>query len=124
MASTGKPVLVKAHDSPDLKKGKSIPYGVQDLDSTEEWGTVGIHHDMAQFATSNVVLRLQEIGSPRFPRSGNLLMTTYGRQPSKPWLTSWVCGWRCATSHRGRASGARKSRGSLASSPGIGADAL
>lgn len=74
----GQPVEVKVHDFPEPNQGKAIPYGVYDLASNEGWVSVGIDHDTAQFATTSVRRWWQEMGTGRFPRATQLLITADG----------------------------------------------
>jgi len=74
----GQPVKVNVHDFPDKQLGKAIPYGVYDLASNEGWGSVGIDHDTAQFATASVRRWWQEMGVGRFPRATKLMITADG----------------------------------------------
>jgi len=74
----GKPERVKVHDFPDKKKGKAIPYGVYDLASNEGWVSVGIDHDTAEFAATSIGRWWSEMGSSRFPRASELLITADG----------------------------------------------
>jgi hypothetical protein len=74
----GQPEEVKVHDFPDKQLGKAIPYGVYDLASNEGWVSVGIDHDTAQFATASIRRWWQEMGSARFPRATELMITADG----------------------------------------------
>ena len=74
----GKPEKVKVHDFPDKKLGKAIPYGVYDLASNEGWVSVGIDHDTAEFAAASVRRWWTEMGTQRFPRATELLITADG----------------------------------------------
>ena len=74
----GEPEKVKAHDFPDKRMGKAIPYGVYDLASNEGWVSVGIDHDTAQFAAVSIRRWWTEMGSQRFPRANKLLITADG----------------------------------------------
>jgi hypothetical protein len=74
----GKPEKVKVHDFPDKQLGKAIPYGVYDLASNEGWVSVGINHDTAQFAAASIRRWWSEMGSRRFPRASELLITADG----------------------------------------------
>jgi hypothetical protein len=74
----GQPEEVKVHDFPDKKLGKAIPYGVYDLASNEGWVSVGMDHDTAQFATASIRRWWQEMGSARFPRATELMITADG----------------------------------------------
>jgi hypothetical protein len=74
----GKPEKVNVHDFPDKHLGKAIPYGVYDLASNEGWVSVGINHDTAQFAAASIRRWWSEMGSRRFPRASELLITADG----------------------------------------------
>jgi hypothetical protein len=74
----GQPDLVQVHDFPDPRLGKAIPYGVYDLTSNEGWVSVGINHDTARFASASIRRWWQEMGSQRFPRATELLITADG----------------------------------------------
>ena len=74
----GEPVEVNVHDFPDKKLGKAIPYGVYDLASNEGWVSVGIDHDTAHFAATSIGRWWQEMGSRRFPRASELMITADG----------------------------------------------
>jgi hypothetical protein len=74
----GKPVEVKVHDFPEAGRGKAIPYGVYDLASNEGWVSVGIDHDTARFAVASLRRWWRELGSKRFPRAKELLITADG----------------------------------------------
>jgi hypothetical protein len=74
----GKPEEVNVHDFPDKKLGKAIPYGVYDLASNEGWVSVGIDHDTARFATASILRWWTEMGSQRFPRATELMITADG----------------------------------------------
>jgi hypothetical protein len=71
----GEPVEVNVHDFPDKKLGKAIPYGVYDLASNEGWVSVGIDHDTAQFAVTSIGRWWQQMGSRRFLRASELMIT-------------------------------------------------
>ena len=74
----GEPVEVNVHDFPDKGLGKAIPYGVYDLASNEGWVSVGIDHDTAQFAVTSIGRWWQQMGSRRFPRASELMITADG----------------------------------------------
>jgi Rhodopirellula transposase DDE domain len=74
----GEPEKVKVHDFPEKDMGKAIPYGVYDLASNEGWVSVGIDHDTAQFAATSIRRWWTEMGSHRFPRASELLITADG----------------------------------------------
>lgn len=74
----GQPEQVNVHDFPDKKLGKAIPYGVYDLACNEGWVSVGIDHDTAEFACASIQRWWNEMGSARFPRATQLLITADG----------------------------------------------
>ena len=74
----GQPQQVNVHDFPNPKLGKAIPYGVYDLAGNEGWVSVGIDHDTAEFACASVLRWWNEMGSARFPRATELLITADG----------------------------------------------
>ena len=74
----GQPEKVNVHDFPDKKLGKAIPYGVYDLACNEGWVSVGIDHDTAEFACASLLHWWNEMGSARFPRATELLITADG----------------------------------------------
>lgn len=74
----GQPEKVNVHDFPDKTLGKAIPYGVYDLACNEGWVSVGIDHDTAEFACASIQRWWTEMGSVRFPRASELLITADG----------------------------------------------
>jgi Rhodopirellula transposase DDE domain len=74
----GKPEKVKVHDFLDKKLGKAIPYGVYDMARNEGWVSVGIDHDTAQFAAASIGRWWHELGSRRYPRATELMITADG----------------------------------------------
>lgn len=74
----GQPEKVNVHDFPDKKLGKAIPYGVYDLACNEGWVSVGIDHDTAEFACASIQRWWNEMGSIRFPKATELLITADG----------------------------------------------
>lgn len=74
----GQPQQVNVHDFPNPKLGKAIPYGVYDLAGNEGWVSVGIDHDTAEFACASLLRWWNEMGSARFPKADELLITADG----------------------------------------------
>ena len=68
------PEFVLAHDFPDKKVGKAVPYGVYDLAENEAWVSVGISHDTAEFAVSTIRTWYGELGKALYPRPQSLLI--------------------------------------------------
>jgi hypothetical protein len=74
----GEPEQVRTHDFQDPALGKVIPYGVYDLTHNQGWVSVGIHHDTAEFAARSIGRWWRDMGSQRFPRARELLITADG----------------------------------------------
>jgi transposase len=74
----GEPEAVLVHDFVDEELGKVIPYGVFDLSQNEGWVSVGIDHDTAQFAVQAIGRWWQKMGTKRYPRARELLITADG----------------------------------------------
>jgi DDE family transposase len=74
----GEPEEVRVHDFQDRTLGKAIPYGVYDLANNQGWVSVGIHHDTAYFAARTIRRWYEDMGSQRFPRARELLITADG----------------------------------------------
>jgi hypothetical protein len=74
----GRPADVRVHDFPDRTLGKAIPYGVYDVANNQGWVSVGVHHDTAQFAARAIRRWWEGMGSRRFPRAHELLITADG----------------------------------------------
>jgi hypothetical protein len=74
----GSPEKVKVHDFPVKGLGKAIPYGVYDLASNEGWVSVGIDHDTAEFAAASIGRWWREMGSARYPKATELMITADG----------------------------------------------
>ena len=74
----GEPEEVRVHDFQDPALGKAIPYGVYDLANNQGWVSVGIHHDTAYFAARTIRRWWETMGSQRFGRARELLITADG----------------------------------------------
>jgi len=74
----GQPEEVRVHDFIDKQLGKAIPYGVYDILNNQGWVSVGIDHDTAQFAANSIRHWWKQMGSRRFPRASELLITADG----------------------------------------------
>jgi len=74
----GQPEEVRIHDFQDQDLGKAIPYGVYDVTHNQGWVSVGIDHDTAYFATRTIRCWYEDMGSDRFPRAQELLITADG----------------------------------------------
>jgi Rhodopirellula transposase DDE domain len=74
----GRPEEVRVHDFLDKALGKAIPYGVYDLFNNQGWVSVGIDHDTAQFAVNSIRRWWRHMGSRRFPKARQLLITADG----------------------------------------------
>jgi len=85
----GQPEVVRMHDFQDPVLGKAIPYGVYDLANNQGWVSVGINHDTAQFATNSIRRWWTAMGSRRFPRATDLLITADGGGSNSPRSRLW-----------------------------------
>jgi Rhodopirellula transposase DDE domain len=74
----GEPEEVRVHDFKDPELGKAIPYGVYDVTNNQGWVSVGIDHDTAHFAARTIRRWYESMGSKRFPRAQELLITADG----------------------------------------------
>jgi hypothetical protein len=74
----GQPEEVRVHDFQDPALGKAIPYGVYDVANNQGWVSVGIDHDTAYFAARTIRRWYEDMGSQRFPRASELLITADG----------------------------------------------
>lgn len=74
----GDPQKVRVHDFKDKKLGKAIPYGVYDVTNNQGWVSVGIDHDTAYFAANSIRRWYEDMGSKRFPRAKELMITADG----------------------------------------------
>jgi len=74
----GEPEEVRIHDFQDPVLGKAIPYGVYDVTHNQGWVSVGIDHDTARFAAEAIRRWWRKMGSRRFPRARELLITADG----------------------------------------------
>jgi hypothetical protein len=74
----GEPEEVRVHDFKDPELGKAIPYGVYDVANNQGWVSVGVDHDTAYFAAQTIRRWWEKMGSQRFPRARELLITADG----------------------------------------------
>ena len=74
----GEPEEVRVHDFKDPELGKAIPYGVYDVANNQGWVSVGVDHDTAHFAAQTIRRWWEQMGSQRFPRARELLITADG----------------------------------------------
>jgi hypothetical protein len=85
----GEPEEVRVHDFIDPRLGKAIPYGVYDILNNQGWVSVGIDHDTAQFAANSIRTWWRRMGSRRFPRATELLITADGGGSNSPRNRLW-----------------------------------
>jgi hypothetical protein len=97
----GQPQPVNVHDFPDKKLGKAIPYGVYDLAGNEGWVSVGIDHDTAEFACASILRWWNEMGSERFPRATELLITADGGGSNSSRNRLWKKSLQCLADELG-----------------------
>src|SRR5262245_30234870 len=74
----GEPEEVRIHDFKDPALCKAVPYGVYDLPHNQGWVSVGIHRDTARFAARTIERWWDDMGSRRFPRAREILITADG----------------------------------------------
>jgi Rhodopirellula transposase DDE domain len=74
----GEPEEVRVYDFVDKTLGKAIPYGVYDITENQGWGSVGIDHDTARFAAAAIRRWWWKMGSLRYKRARELLITADG----------------------------------------------
>jgi DDE family transposase len=72
------PQKVRVHDFKDKDLGKAIPYGVYDMTNNQGWVSVGIDHDTAHFAANTIRRWWEDMGSKRFLRATELMITADG----------------------------------------------
>jgi Rhodopirellula transposase DDE domain len=97
----GRPQPVNVHDFPDKKLGKAIPYGVYDLAGNEGWVSVGIDHDTAEFACASILRWWNEMGSARFPRATELMITADGGGSNSSRNRLWKKSLQCLANDLG-----------------------
>ncbi len=97
----GQPQPVNVHDFPDKKLGKAIPYGVYDLAGNEGWVSVGIDHDTAEFACASILRWWNEMGSARFPRATELMITADGGGSNSSRNRLWKKSLQCLADELG-----------------------
>jgi len=85
----GHPEAVNTYDFIDKALGKVTPYGVYDVAANEGWGSVGIDHDTAQFATETIRRWWREMGQPRYPQAKRILITADGGGSNGVRLRLW-----------------------------------
>jgi hypothetical protein len=78
LRAKGDPEDVMVHDFIDPEQGKAAPYGVYDLAENEAWVSVGISHDTGEFAVQTIRTWWKEMGAPRYPDAGSLMITADG----------------------------------------------
>jgi transposase len=71
----GDPEAARVHDFIDPELGKVAPYGIYDIAANQGWVSVGIDHDTAEFAVESIRRWWKEMGQPRYPNAGRLLIT-------------------------------------------------
>ena len=71
----GDPIGVNVHDFKDKELGKVVPHGIYDPTTNAGWVSLGITHDTAEFAVQSIRTWLDQIGRPRYPNMGELMLT-------------------------------------------------
>jgi len=83
------PREVNAHDFPDKKLGKAVPYGVYDIKYNEAGVSVGISSDTAEFAVAAIRRWWYRMGTKRYPRGKRLLITADCGGSNSPRTRLW-----------------------------------
>jgi hypothetical protein len=76
--ASGCPDAVNVHDFVDKTLGKVAPYGIYDVATNTGWVSLGIDHDTAEFAVNAVRRWHQVVGSVRYPKADQVLITADG----------------------------------------------
>ena len=71
----GRPTEVEAHDFPDKRLGKVVPYGIYDIGKNRGWVSVGISSDTAEFAVNAIRTWWYKMGSECYPAASEILVT-------------------------------------------------
>ena len=66
---------VRVYDFIDPELGKAIAYGVYDVHANLGWVSVGVDHDTPAFAVATIRAWWLQMGSPRYPKAKELLIT-------------------------------------------------
>jgi hypothetical protein len=85
----GCPDKVSVHDCVDKELGKTIPYGVYDVGANAGCVSVGIDHDMAEFAVNAIRRWHETMGRGRYPASEHLLITPDGGDSNGSRVRLW-----------------------------------
>jgi hypothetical protein len=85
----GQPEEVRVHDFLIKELGRAVPYGIYDLAANAGWVGVGRDHDTAAFAVQTIRRWWQEIGRPRYPGAGRLVITADGGGSNGSRLRLW-----------------------------------
>lgn len=71
----GQPAEVRVYDFIDPELGKALPYGVYDVQANVGWVSVGVDHDTPAFAVATIRAWWLQMGSVRYPKAKELLIT-------------------------------------------------
>ena len=127
---------MQVHDFMDKDLGKAIPYGVYDLSQNEGWVSVGIDHDTARFAAQAIHRWWKKMGSKRYSKAKELLITADGGGSNGSRSRLWKVALQdlavrlgipihvSAISRREPASGTKSNIACSATSPRTGGDGL
>ena len=85
----GNPEPVRVHDFLIPAQGKTIPYGVYDLNRNEGWVSVGIDHDTASFAVKAIGRWWRIMGRRAHPDATSLLITADAGGSNGPRVRLW-----------------------------------
>ena len=70
----GQPPAVRVHDFQDDELGKAILYGVYDLGFNAGWVSVGVDHDISEFAVESIYCWWRQMGRTTYPEARELLI--------------------------------------------------
>ena len=71
----GQPARVNVHDFADKELGEAVPYGVYDVAANEDFVSVCISADTAEFAVAAIRTWLERMGRQRYPKMSALTIT-------------------------------------------------
>lgn len=74
----GSPIEVLAHDFPDPKVSKAVPYGVYDIGDNKGWVNVGTDADTAEFAVESIRQWWKFMGKKRYLKADEIFICADG----------------------------------------------
>jgi hypothetical protein len=83
------PERVRVYDFIDKHLGKAIPYEVYDMTQNCGWVSVGVDHDIAEFAVATLQRWWHQMGQRMYPQAQQLLITADGGGSNGSRLRLW-----------------------------------